>query len=463
MKKIICVHHNATFFRNSPLFLLFIIFLPSFFSCNKECQDPAECHTYNEYSDNCDSANETNAPVIQELKSVVHSFTGSDPSLDQSELEVLDATIGGSYFVGLGEATHGTKEFFEMKDRIFRYLVENHGFRAIGFEATWGGALHVNRYVLEGIGTAKEAITKMIFWTWQTEEVVALVEWMREYNLNHADEEKLFFYGFDMQSIEEEYQLIVNYLRDKDETLKSEIDGLIAGFVNSKFNTTSYPGVSSTMQFNFKADLQKAKERFAEEEAQLVELSTQREYDLVKHAFEILLQNEDHLDRTHGNGRDYYMARNSEWIRDYIGGNAKVALWAHNGHVTRRTPFDQGFELDRVHGDDYKVLGFSFSAGSFQARRGATRILTTDNQVDEFPCTSINFMLDQVGENFFLVFDEIAANSATFDYINTPNTLTQWGALFDPDLPFSYSYPTVLTSEFDVLIHFSNTTHAKPY
>jgi len=72
-------------------------------------------------------------------------------------------------------------------------------------------------------------------------------------------------------------------------------------------------------------------------------------------------------------------------------------------------------------------------------------------------------MLDQVGENFFLVFDELAANTSAFDYFNTPNTFIHWGALFNPSTPFSFSYPAVLPSEFDVLIHFSNTNHAKPY
>ena len=107
-------------------------------------------------------------------------------------------------------------------------------------------------------------------------------------------------------------------------------------------------------------------------------------------------------------------------------------------------------------------MGFSFSRGTFHAvQKGGP--LTTNNRVDEFPCRSINFMLDQVDENFFIVFDELEASTEAFDYFNSPNTFAQWGALFDPSTPFSFSYPSTMTSEFDVLFHFSSTNHAKPY
>ena len=85
--------------------------------------------------------------------------------------------------LGLGEATHGTSEFFNMKDRIFRYFVEEHGFRAFGFEMDFGESLIFEEYVQGGEGDIEELmVKKMIFWIWRAEEVKQLLILMREYN-----------------------------------------------------------------------------------------------------------------------------------------------------------------------------------------------------------------------------------------------------------------------------------------
>ncbi len=108
----------AFYCRNALLFSSLLVFT---WACKDECRiEPATCHVYEE--GNCDLVLELNQELVTELSTNIHPISGSDPNLDVAELYPMDNEFADAYFVGLGEATHGSKEFFEMKDRIFRYL-----------------------------------------------------------------------------------------------------------------------------------------------------------------------------------------------------------------------------------------------------------------------------------------------------------------------------------------------------
>ncbi|MEM6317238.1 MAG: erythromycin esterase family protein [Bacteroidota bacterium] len=443
------------------IWLLFL--LPLINACQKDCSDPATCHTY---QDNiCEEAKTENVPVVSALETKIYPLSGSAPNLPSQELAGLDAIFEKAYFVGLGEATHGTLEFFEMKDRLFRYLVEKHGYKAIGFEATWGGALHVNRYVVDGIGTARDAVSKLQFWTWRTEEVVTLVEWMHDYNLDKSEEDKIYFYGFDVQSGSEEVLLIEDYLNRNAPNLTAEVVPKIEGLVETVGRDwQSYRALPASQKEGFRTGIAEAETTFVNNETTLVGASSQREFDLVKHAFTILRQYEEVVNSPQQNfPRDVYMASNSEWIRNYLGGEAKVALWAHNFHVGKGIPQLQGNELDLRHGDAYQVVGFSFAKGAFQAVRPGVGV-TPFNRINEANCLTTNALLEEVGEEqCYIIFDELDTESIANEYFNSSQPFFSLGALFDPNTPHRYVYPDPLAVRFDVLIHFNDTNAAVPY
>jgi len=104
---------------------------------------------------------------IEWLEQHVVPIGNADPDVTDQALAVLQQTIGEARLVGLGEATHGTTEFWGLRQKISRYLVAEMGFTAILFEAPLPNALHIDAYVTEGIGTAEEAHQRLGYWRYQ--------------------------------------------------------------------------------------------------------------------------------------------------------------------------------------------------------------------------------------------------------------------------------------------------------
>lgn len=120
-----------------------------------------------------------------------------------ADLAGLDDIVGNARVVSLGEPTHGTKEAFQLKHRLLEYLVENLGFSIFSIEASMPESYALNEYVIHGKGDPKKLIAGMYFWTWNTMEVLAMVEWMRAWNEKNPEAEgkpRLRFTGFDMQT-----------------------------------------------------------------------------------------------------------------------------------------------------------------------------------------------------------------------------------------------------------------------
>ncbi len=98
------------------------------------------------------------------------------------DLAGLREIIGDARVVALGEGTHGTREFFQMKHRLIEFLATEMGFTIFSIEANMPEAYRLNDYVLGADGDPAELIAGMCFWTWRTEEVLEMVQWMRRFN-----------------------------------------------------------------------------------------------------------------------------------------------------------------------------------------------------------------------------------------------------------------------------------------
>ncbi|MEP7346255.1 MAG: erythromycin esterase family protein, partial [Gemmatimonadaceae bacterium] len=116
---------------------------------------------------------------------------------NDADLAAVDRIIGSAKVISLGEDTHGTSEFFRLKDRVLRYLVERHGLRIFAIEANQMAVEGINRYVHGAPGSARDVMRAM-FQVWNTAEMEALVEWMRARNAQHPADQ-VSFVGYDMQ------------------------------------------------------------------------------------------------------------------------------------------------------------------------------------------------------------------------------------------------------------------------
>ena len=115
-----------------------------------------------------------------------------------ADMQALKPIIGNARIVSLGEATHGTREFFQLKHRMLEFLATEMGFTIFSIEANMPEAGRLNDYVLNGRGDPLQLLRGMYFWTWDTEEVLAMIHWMREFNLSGRG--RVQFTGFDMQT-----------------------------------------------------------------------------------------------------------------------------------------------------------------------------------------------------------------------------------------------------------------------
>src|SRR5579864_4688137 len=99
-----------------------------------------------------------------------------------SDMQPLKKIVGEARIVALGEATHGTREFFQLKHRMIEFLASQMGFTIFSIEANMPEAYRLNDFLLNGKGDPRQLLKGMYFWTWDTQEVLDMILWMREFN-----------------------------------------------------------------------------------------------------------------------------------------------------------------------------------------------------------------------------------------------------------------------------------------
>jgi erythromycin esterase len=317
--------------------------------------------------------------LLEELNQWLIPLVSASPlDLTDDDLSFLDQ-LRDAKIVALGEATHGTREFFQMKHRIFQYLVEYCQHKAIGFEADFAESIYINNYVFTGEGNLRELMKeKMFFWTWKTEEVLELLEWMKEYNTGKSQEDKIHYHGFDSQSTYYQPDLIREYLL---RTLPGlwETAATVLEPVRD-FTFADYQNMSEETYNNIQVQLESLKNQLMANKNLLIANSSSREYEITKQLLRtfvqafIVIYNHRHGSsdtgwRTQYMWRDYFMAENALWIADFFGQDTKITLWAHNGHIARDQYFgggsSVGYHLSEELNNLYQPVGFAFSKGYF--------------------------------------------------------------------------------------------------
>jgi len=272
-----------------------------------------------------------------------------------ADLQGLKAAIGDSRIVSLGEATHGTREFFQMKHRLLELLVEEMGFTHFSIEANMPEAYRLNNYVLTGQGDPYELLEGMYFWTWNTREVMDMILWMRQYNASGKG--PIQFTGFDMQAHPVAIENARAFLAQADPAYLPQAEAALAkvAAASTRFQATPEEIAAARGLFGYMSG------RRAD---YLAAGASGKDVDWAIQNARILVQLVEHLAGI--TSRDKSMADNAAWILDHAPAGSKIVLWAHNGHV-RKLPGFMGWHLDQRYGRDQYVLGFAYEEGSYTA------------------------------------------------------------------------------------------------
>jgi erythromycin esterase len=385
-------------------------------------------------------------------------------------MQPLKGVVGKARIVSLGEATHGTREFFQLKSRMLEFLVNEMGFNIFAIEATMPESFDINEYVLNGKGDPAKAISGIYFWTWDTEEVLEMIQWMRRYNADPKNTRKVKFYGFDMQSAPRAAKVTLSYLRkvapQQAEIAARELGILANPFTDPGFNTLSKEKKAAAAEVvkSVLASLDERKQDY-------VELSGADEWSLARLHARILAQNIEMRSgplNTMITIRDRSMAENIGWILDHEGPDAKLVAWAHNGHVSTQTPW-MGSHLRRMFGSEMVVFGFAFNQGGFQAMEMPfpTGSGLRSFNVDPAPDGSLDAMLASAGLNIAAIdlrelLKEGLKEEGAAKWFSAPRATRSIGAGYGEKFAANFFSRQVAPTIYDAILFVEKTTAARP-
>lgn len=410
---------------------------------------------------------DTQQELVQELNQYLIPLPEPPLQLTDSDLSFLEP-LKNATIIGLGEATHGTHEFFQMKHRIFRYFVEHAQHKAIAFEADFAESFYIEQYI-NGSSTDADTVMKnvMHFWTWKTEEVKELLEWLRTYNLTHSVEDRIHYFGFDCQTMTYQPLLLEAYLADKQPGLWADMSSSLS-FLQT-FSTNDYKTMSLIRFRVLLRQLTNLEQQFKNDQDQLIALSSPSEYQLYLQVFHTVVQAftlKYKLETGYGNySRDYYMAENILWITDHIVPQSKITLWAHNGHIANDPTYNgngsMGYILRKRRGDFYQTIGFALSTGSFTAMSQDAKgnylgVAVHDITLEPAP-NSLNFLCHAASHANF-VFEPAAfpLHSHWDKWLAYERPYFMIGATFNGDMSLYYR-KTDIRRHFNRIIYFDMT------
>ncbi|THD70471.1 MAG: protein-L-isoaspartate(D-aspartate) O-methyltransferase [Bradyrhizobium sp.] len=319
------------------------------------------------------------AALVRRLTDAAESF----PSIEAADLDPLMERIGSARIVLLGEATHGTSEFYKMRERITRELIVKKGFRFIAIEADWPDAARVDHYVRDFQYPPSEwtAFARFPTWMWRNTEVRDFFGWLREHNGMVQKGERVAFHGLDLYSLYDSIRSVLSYLDEVDPgsaKVARERYGCLTPWQSDPATyghaalTGSYPTCESKVVRALTDLLAKRRayaehdgERFldAEQNARLV-ANAERYYRIMYYG-----------SRASWNLRDSHMFETLKNLLAFHGADSKAVVWAHNSHIgdaaatemAARGEYNIGQLCREKFDDQAYLIGFGTHSGTVAA------------------------------------------------------------------------------------------------
>jgi erythromycin esterase-like protein len=407
---------------------------------------------------------------------LIEQVRGLSRPLDERALDALLERIGDSRFVLLGEASHGTAEYYTWRARISRRLIEEKGFSFLAVEGDWPDCYRVNRYVKGRPGAGADArdvlhaFERWPTWMWANEEVVDLARWLRRHNDGLPEERKVGFYGLDVYSLWDSLYQVMSYLQ------KSHPDALPAARrayqcfepygedVQEYARATAW--VPTSCQDEVVALLREVRRRdgerrFADAEDHFVA----EQNALVVQDAEAYYRAMVRSGPESWNLRDRHMVLTLERLAQRCGPDSRAIVWEHNTHIGDARYTDMAGEgmvnvgqlvRERRAGDGVVLVGFAGYRGRVIAGRAWDAPMER-MRVPPAPPGSWEDVLHRAGGDRLLLGD--APASPLF----ATRGQRAIGVVYRPEYEHLGNYvPTVLPRRYDALLYFEDTEALHP-
>lgn len=287
-----------------------------------------------------------------------HPLTTVELTTDDSDLEPLRSIAGSARVVGLGDGTHGTHEFYTVKHRLVDFLVREMSFDVLAFEAPFPTFNALDQYVQGGGGDPRALLKRAAavgYVFWDSEEILAVIEWMRAYNAHRGERPAVHIVGIDTQEGTLAAAEVVAYLQ--------RVDSAAARAAEAAF--TCIPPFARPTPSDCQKQLEEVRNDLISKRADFTARTSEMEFEEALQYATVVTQSR----WAFGDGRDAAMATNVLWTLEHRGVTGKAILWAHGAHVARaRSDFagtPMGWQLARQLGSGYVAMGTMTRAGSF--------------------------------------------------------------------------------------------------
>lgn len=416
--------------------------------------------------------------LVSSARTAAHAFHGTRTGVAR----LLHRMSGARVFL-LGEASHGTQDFYHLRASITKHLIEHHGLIAVAVEADWPDAYRVNRFVRgEGpdadANAALSGFERFPAWMWRNTEVLSFVRWLRDWN-DHHPAHKVGFYGLDLYSLTTSIQAVIAYLDKVDPAAAQRARDRYACFDHFAGDTHAYgyavsAGIFESCEDAVVKQLGEMRRRAAEYSRRDGALAEEEFFFAEQNAR--LAQNAEQYYRAMFRGRhsswnirDTHMADTFDALMQFLGRHGapvKIAVWAHNSHLgdARATEMGERGEVNlgqllrERHGEDVRSIGFTTHEGTVTA--AADWDADAGRKVVRPAIEgSVEYLLHAVGLPQFVLY----LHDEQLGGFISPLLERAIGVIYRPKTERqSHYFNARITEQFDALIHIDRTTALVP-
>jgi protein-L-isoaspartate(D-aspartate) O-methyltransferase len=399
-------------------------------------------------------------------------------SIEDAPLDRLLARIGDARVVLLGEASHGTSEFYRMRDRISRELIAKKGFRFVAIEGDWPDAARVDHYIrhMEYPPSEWTAFARFPTWMWRNNEVRAFVDWLRSHNAPLKAADRTAFHGLDLYSLYDSIRAVLKYLEEVDPStarVARERYGCLTPWQSDPATyghaalTGAYPTCESEVAVVL-TDLLHKRRAYAERDGE-------RFLDAVQNA-RLITNAEQYYrimyygSRASWNLRDSHMFETLKTLLAFYGPKSKAIIWAHNSHIgdaaatemSSRGEYNIGHLCRREFGRQTYAIGFGTNSGTVAAASNWDAPMEI-KKVRPAIAESYERCCHDAGVSLFCL-DLRQSTSNALEGLRKPRLERAIGVIYRPETELaSHFFQAILPDQFDEYIWFDETRAVAPF